>query len=209
MLSNPTASHAVTRDGNLENSGENEEEEEENEIHDYLDRDAELSTRESSCSGSNVSDDCKPAASANSCSLKDTAEEPPAEFVQVGLHQDDCNTGGAMVSFVSEECQSEREDCEVTAPDSSGNVNLFSVTLAALLAGVEEEQNIRDTLMDRDSILTLNDADTQMTETDNQVILALAQPTKEDDTKTGYDGRQAHTEEEDDDKEFSGYMTHS
>lgn len=229
MHNNPTTTHAATRGANSEE--EEESEEEEQGINAYMYRLAELSSGESSCSSTNVSGNCKPATSGNSGSLKERSsaqvEASPAEFeigvVQGGLDHDDCKAEGATVSFMPEEGQTEVQghitddqvDNEmkekVEACDSSGNVSLFSVTLAALTVGVEDEQNTRDSLKPYESEtlatvskLTLNNIESQMTESDDQITVASAHPTHEDFTMTGYEGRHAHTEEEE--EEFSGYM---
>ncbi|XP_055361334.1 cytokine receptor family member b1 isoform X2 [Betta splendens] len=209
MHNHPTASHVATSDANSEDRSEDEEEED-NEKYDYLDRDAELSTDESSCSRTSVSDHRKPAVTGNSSSSQ--LEEPPAEFdtglVQGGPDQDDSKE--ATVSFTSEEGQSNvKKDCKVNACDSSGNVNLFSVTISALLVDVEEEQHTRDTLTTRDSDMTLNNAHTQMTESDNQVTVASTCPSQKAFTNYEYEGRHAHEEEEEEEEEeASEYMKH-
>lgn len=196
----------------------------------YMDRNAELSSGESSCSSTNVLGNCKVATSGNSGSLTETllaqVEAPVAKFeagvAQGGLHQDDVKAERATVSFIPEEDQTgvhghvtgEQEDEEmnkkVEACDSPGNVNLFSVTIAALAVGEKEEENTRDSLKPSDSDsdllpkasnLTLSNTDSQMIESDDQITVALIHL-----NETGYEGRSAHTEEE---EEFSEYMAHT
>lgn len=213
---NNPPSHTVTYDSNSE-----EEEEEEGNIL-YMDRNAELSSGESSCSNTNVLGNCKAATSENSGGLPSSAHEFESGVVQSELHQDDVKAEGATVCFILEEVKTgvqghvkgEQEDKEmntkVEACDSSGNVNLFSVTIAALAAGEkEEEENTRHSLKPSASVsdllpqvsnLTLSNTDSQMTDDQTTVVLMHH-------NETGYEGRHAHIQEEE--KEFSEYMAHT
>ncbi|XP_078119140.1 cytokine receptor family member b1 isoform X2 [Sander vitreus] len=237
-LDNSRTPQPATRGSNSD--GEDEEEEEEEE-HVYMDRDVELSSGESSCQNSvYVSGNSKMAASGGSGSLTVETEVPDTEFeVEVThgrLDRDEDIAEGAEVSLMPEvhvtvEADEDKEEvCE-----SSGNINLFSVTLATLAVwdeGEEEEQNTRDSLADflsdlepllpADSKWTLSHRDSQ-TESNDQTTVALMLRTQEDFTATGSEGRHAHIfscdgeheetqeeeEEEDEEEEFSGYMRHT
>ncbi|XP_039674198.1 interferon alpha/beta receptor 2-like [Perca fluviatilis] len=203
-LNNPRTPQPATRGSNLEEEDEEEKEEEE---HVYMDRAVELSSGESSCQNSvDVSGNSKVAASGGSGSLTVETEVPDTEFeVEVTrgrLDRDEDKAEGVEVSLMPEvhvtvevhEPEDKEEVCE-----SSGNINLFSVTLAALAVceegeEEEEEQNTRDSLADflsdiepllpADSKWTLGHRDSQ-TESDDQT-------TQEDFTATGSEGRHAH-----------------
>lgn len=236
-LNNPRTPQPASRGSNSD--GEDEEEEE----HVYMDRAVELSSGESSCQNSvDVSGNSKVAASGGSGSLTVETEVPDTEFeVEVThgrLDRDEDKAEGAEVSLMPEvhvtvEVDEEEDKEEVC--ESSGNINLFSVTLAALAVceeGEEEEQNTRDSLADflsdlepllpADSKWTLSHRDSQ-TESDDQTTVALMLRTQEDITATGSEGRHAHIfpcdgeheetqeedKEEDEEEEFSGYMRHT
>ncbi|XP_044073816.1 cytokine receptor family member b1 isoform X2 [Siniperca chuatsi] len=230
---NPTTPQPATRGAN---SDEEDEEEEEEGTNIYMDRDAELSSGSCWDSGG-VSRNSTAGASGG---LTVEAEVPDTKFeVEVthgGLDRDEANAEGAEVSFMPEGGQSgvqrhvidEEEKEEVC--DSSGNVDLFSVTVAALAVCDEEEkegQNTRDSLTElsnlepllpTDSKQTLSHTDSQ-TESDDQML-----PTQEDFTAmtgiTGYEGRRTdtlsglktcdvETQEEEEEEEFSGYIGHT
>lgn len=111
--------------------------------------------------------------------------------------------------------------------EGSGNINLFSVTLAALAVCEEEEHNTRDSPTD---LLQLSDLEPLLhthsqTESDDQTAVALLLPTQEDipegtlaDTFSGClntcDGEMQHEEtkeeeeDEEEEEEFCGYMQH-
>lgn len=233
---NPTTSPPATRNTSLEKEQEEEEYEEEEEgINVYMSRNAELYSSECSCSVTSISENYKPAASGNSVSLTErfsTQVEAPAVVFVVGVVQrwldhDDTRPEGTTVSFINEKDQTaiqgymtgEQEDEEINKKveecDSSGNVNLFSVTLAALAVEEKEEENTRDSLKlsnsDLDllptvSKLTLSNTDFQKIESDNQLTGTLICLTHEDSAETGYENRHAHTQEE---EELSGYMAHT
>ncbi|XP_026151283.1 cytokine receptor family member b1 isoform X2 [Mastacembelus armatus] len=223
------------------NSEEEDEDEEEVEgLKVYMDRDPGLSSGDSSCQCTgNKLGNGKPSVSGDCASLKERlsaeVEVPDTEFefgvVDGELDQDEAKTEGGTVSFILDEGQTgvqeqvtvkEEENEDVC--DSSGNVNLFSVTLAALAACEEGEQNTRDFLKHYDqepelstvSKSTLSHTDSQ-TESDDQTTMALMQTTHEKFAETGYEVRDADTlsgsikaceEEEEEEEEFSGYMAH-
>ncbi|XP_037645307.1 interferon alpha/beta receptor 1-like isoform X2 [Sebastes umbrosus] len=229
------------------NSDEEEEEDEEDEGENvYMDRGAELSSAESSSQNSaGVSGNSKVAASGGSGSLTAVAEVPDTESeVEVrhgGLDHDEAKAKGEEVSFTpdgpvtGEVVVVGDEEVEEEVYESSGNINLFSVTLAALAVGEEgeedEEQNERDSLTDFLKVSDLQPllpADSQ-TESDDWTTVALTLPTQEDFTVNGYEGRRTNTssdylktgddesqheetqekEEEEEEEEFSGYMRHT
>ncbi|XP_049904284.1 cytokine receptor family member b1 [Epinephelus moara] len=217
---NPTTPQPATKGTN---SDEEDEEEEEEGVNVYMERDAELSSLDSSCQDS-IDVSCvssKVAASGNSRGLTVEAEVLDTEFeVEVthgGFDQDGAIAEDADVSFmpeghtgvkghVTDEVQEEEEDKEVVC-DSSCNINLFSVTLAALTVseeGEEEEsQNTSEShtdflklsdlelLLPSDSKQTSRHTDSQ-TESDHQTTMALMLPTQTF-TAAGYEGRCAAT----------------
>ncbi|XP_076602980.1 cytokine receptor family member b1 [Chaetodon auriga] len=219
---NPTAPQPAT---NSEEEEEEDEEEEEEGMHLYVDRAAELSSGKSS--SENPGEVSGTSAASGDCgSFTEEAEGPD---------EDEANAEGAEVSFNPEMSQTgvqehatgevEEEEEEEEVFDCSGNVNLFSVTLAALAAceeeeEEEEEQDTRDSLTD---FLKLSDL---------EPLLHRDSQTKSDDhrtedfTSTGYEGRRAdasfgylrtydgetqqeETQEEEEVEEFSGYMRHT
>ncbi|XP_070770626.1 interferon lambda receptor 1-like [Enoplosus armatus] len=248
---NPTTPQLATGGAN----SEEEEEEEEEGINIYMDRGAELSSGDSSClESSDVSGNSTAGASGDlGGSWTVEAEVPHTEFeVEVsrgGLDQDEAKAEGAEVSFTPEGGQTkvqrhvidemEEEEEEEVVCDSSGNVNLFSVTLGSLAVYDEEEtegQNSTDSLTDvlklpslepplpTDSKRTLSHYPDSQTES----TVALMLPTQVDFTATGYAGRragassgclktcdgntqheEAQEEEEEEEEEFSGYMRHT
>ncbi|XP_063744612.1 interleukin-20 receptor subunit alpha-like isoform X2 [Eleginops maclovinus] len=204
------------------------EEDEDEEGNMYLDGGAELSSGESSCKNSvDASGNSKVSASGRSGTLMGkmhvlhTVME--IEAPHGGLDGDEPKAEGSEISFISDgpiagEVE-EEQVCEV-----SGNINLFSVTLAALAAW--EEHDTRDSLTDllkRSDLVPLLHTHTH-TESDDQTAVALLLPTEEDmtestcaDTFSGCvnncDDEMQHeetTEEEDDEEEdeFSAYMKH-
>ncbi|XP_074514288.1 cytokine receptor family member b1 isoform X2 [Sebastes fasciatus] len=230
------------------NSDEEEEEDEEDEGENvYMDRGAELSSAESSSQNSaGVSGNRKVAASGGSGSLTAVAEVPDTESeVEVthgGLDHDEAKAKGEEVSFTPDGPVTGEvvvvvgdEEVEEEVYESSGNINLFSITLAALAVCEEgeedEEQNERDSLTDFLKVSDLQPllpADSQ-TESDDWTTVALTLPTQEDFTVNGYEGRRTNTssdylktgddesqheetqeeEEEEEEEEFSGYMRHT
>ncbi|XP_034416735.1 interferon alpha/beta receptor 1a-like [Cyclopterus lumpus] len=215
-----------------------EEEDEEGE-NVYMERDAELSSGESSCQDSvDVSGNSKVAVSRVSGR-------------HGGLDQNEAKAEGTEVSFMPEgpvtdkvkEEEEEEEEVEkvevvevveeeeeeevVVVCENLGNINLFSVTLAALAVCEEEggEQNRRESLTDflepllpTKSKRTLNDTDS-LTESGDRTAVALMSPTQEDFTECGYETRHIATssgclsscdgETQEEKEEFSGYMGHT
>ncbi|XP_054470934.1 interleukin-10 receptor subunit beta-like [Anoplopoma fimbria] len=229
---------AATRD-----TYSDEEEEGENV---YMDRDAELSSEESSCQDSiDVSGNSKVAVSWGSGSSTVKAEvgqdtEFEVEVRHGGLDPNEAKAGGTDVSLMPEGpvTGEEKEEGKEEVCWNLGNINLFSVTLAALAVCEEgeegEKQNTRESLTDllklshlepllpTNSKRTLSHTDSQ-TESDDQTTVALMPPTQEDFTANGYEARRMDTssgcngetqheetqeEEEEEEEEFSGYMGH-
>ncbi|XP_032385738.1 interleukin-20 receptor subunit alpha isoform X2 [Etheostoma spectabile] len=247
-FNNPRTPQPATRDGNSDEEDEVEEEEEE---HVYMDRDVELSSGESPCKSSvDVSGNSKVAASGGSGSLTGETEvqdtKLEVEVTHGCLDQNEDKAEGAKVSLMPEvsllpevHVTVEEDEVKERVSESSGNINLFSVTLAALAVceeGLEEEEeeNTGDSLADffsdvepllpADSKWTLTHRDSQ-TESDDQTTVALMLHAQ-DFTATGSEGRHAHSlscdgeheetqeeeeeeEEEDEEEEFSGYMRHT
>ncbi|XP_022609596.1 uncharacterized protein LOC111228081 [Seriola dumerili] len=209
---------------------EDEDEEEEEELNVYIDRDAQLSSGESLSWGSgNVPVNSELGAPGDCGSLTKTlsaeVEVPDAQheggIPHRGLDEDETK---AKVSVMPEESQTgvqghvigekeeeEEEEMKEEVFDSSGNINLFSVTLAALDAGEEEkeeeEQNTRDSLTD---LLRLGDLEAgQLTvqHTDSQTDY-------QNTHGAGYirtcETQHEEEEEEEEKKErFFGYMAHT
>ncbi|KAK9538139.1 hypothetical protein VZT92_005694 [Zoarces viviparus] len=229
---NPLAPRAATRgtDSDEEEEGENV----------YLDRDAELSSGESSCQDSvDVLGNSKVAVSGGSGSSTVKAEvqdtEVEVEIRHGGLAQNEAKAEGTEVSFMPEgpvtgqvkEEEEEEEEEEVC--ESLGNIDLFSVTLAALKRDEGEEQNTRESLTDcvsdLEPLLPTNSERT-LSHTDDRTTLALTLPTEEDFGEGGYEARRMNPssgclstrdgetqheetqeeEEEEEEEEFSGYM---
>ncbi len=239
----------ATRGTNSEVEDENEnEEEEEQEINIYMDRDVELAAGESSCQNSgDVSGNSTAAPSGDSGSLTaevlETEVTYEVEVTYGGLDQDEAKAEGAEIFFMpeggqtgvqrhvtveveEEEEEEEEQKKEEEVCDSSGNVNLFSVTLAALAVceeEEEEEQNIRNSLTDflkQTDLKPLLPTDSQ-TESGDHTTVAFMLPTQEDFTATGYEIRHADTlsgclktcdgkeTQEEKEEEFSAYMGHA
>ncbi|KAM6955782.1 cytokine receptor family member b1 [Lycodopsis pacificus] len=145
---NPLAPQAATR--GTDSDEEDEEEEGENV---YVDRDAELSSGESSCQDSvDVLGNSKVAVSGGSGSSTVKAEvqdtDVEVEIRHGGLDQNEAKAEGTEVSFMPEgpvtgQVKEEEEDKEEVC-----NIDLFSVTLAALKRDEGEEQNTRESFTD-------------------------------------------------------------
>ncbi|XP_067373465.1 cytokine receptor family member b1 isoform X2 [Channa argus] len=235
---NPTAQYPAMWQAISEEEEEEEEDDEEENV--YMDRNANLSSSESSCRGSfkrlgtsklGISEDCGSLTERPSA----TMEVPAAKFdigvVHAGLDQCEPEAEEATVSFLSERIQSgvqghviseeeEKMKEKVEVCENSGNVDLFSVTLATLTAAEEEDQSKTDFLTVTDpthpsptvSGLTLSTTEYE-TESDHEMTVPTMQPTHQDFTETWYKGRHAETqssssEEEEEEEEFSGYMAH-
>nr|XP_019955334.1 PREDICTED: uncharacterized protein LOC109637429 [Paralichthys olivaceus] len=216
----------------VENEDEDEEEEEQTNV--YMDRAAQCFTGESLCLGSgNMSMHSEPAAAADCGSL---TERLSAEVELSDAETDDGVTlGGLDEDLVKAEGTKEKKDemKQEKVFESSGNVNLFSVTLAALTVEEEEEdeQNVEEPLSnflrlsDPEPLQTvqkwsLSNTDSQ-TQSDDETTVGLMKDTHEDFTETGYEGMRANTSgyiqtqnkedeegEEEDDKIFE-YMAHT
>ncbi|XP_023273432.1 interferon lambda receptor 1-like isoform X1 [Seriola lalandi dorsalis] len=207
---------------------EDEDEEEEEGLNVYMDRDAQLSSGESLPWGSgNVPMNSELGAPVDCGSLTKTLsaemEVPDAQHevgiphrgldedetkAKVSVMPEDSQTGvQGHVTGEKEEEEEKEEEMKQEVFDSSGNINLFSVTLAALDAGEkeEEEQNARDSLTD---LLRLGDLEAgQLT-------------VQHTDSQTDYQNTHGagyirtcetqHEEEEEEEEEtFSGYMAHT
>ncbi|XP_038575686.1 interleukin-20 receptor subunit alpha-like isoform X2 [Micropterus salmoides] len=208
---NPTLPQPATRGANAEGEGEEEG------THVYMDRPQQLSSGESSCRDSvYVAGKSGPGAPGDSV-LTMEAEVPDAEFevkvTHVALDQDEAKGEGAEVSIPGvvqghvidtvEEEEEGKEEVEVC--DSSGNINLFSVTLAALAVCEKKEKEVENTedslteflkpsnqepLLPTGLKWTLSHTDFP-TESDDQTSVPLMLPTQED--FTGFEGRRADT----------------
>ncbi|XP_010774316.1 cytokine receptor family member b1 [Notothenia coriiceps] len=189
-----------------------------------------FSSGENSCQDSvDVSGNSKVSASGGSGSLTGGTQVPDIvleiEAPHVGgLDEDEPKAEGAFLSDGTMTGEVEEEQvCE-----SSGNINLFSVTLAALAVCEEEEHNTRDSPTD---LLQLSDLEPLLlthsqTESDDQTAVALLLPTQEDITEgtladtfssclNTCDGEMQHEEtkeeeeeDEEEEEEFCGYMQH-
>ncbi|XP_060944081.1 cytokine receptor family member b1 [Limanda limanda] len=237
------------------NEDEDEDEEEE-QINVYMDRAARCSTGESLCLGSgNMLMHREPASAADCGSLTERlsaeVELSDAELddgvTLVGLDEDLVKAAGTKVSIVPEEGhirlqghvtggQGEEKEDEMKKEkvfDSSGDVNLFSVTLAAMTVGEEEEEehNANEPfsnflkLPDPDPLQrvqkwSLSNTDSQ-TQSDDQTTVGLMKDTHEDFTEAGYEGMRANTsgcinkqheekqEGEEDDEKICEYIAHT
>ncbi|XP_040004002.1 cytokine receptor family member b1 isoform X2 [Xiphias gladius] len=214
---NPTVQHPA-------NGDEDDDEEEEEGINVYMDRHPQHSSGESLCWGfGNESENSEPAASGDCGSLTEglSAEVKvlDAEF------EDEAKAEGATVSFMPEEGQTglqghvrgeEEEEEEMKEKDevfdSSGNVNLFSVTLAALSADEEEreDQNTRDSLSE---FLKLSDLEPLLLTVPRVTWCEGKRAVTSSSIKT-CDGKTQHEEaqeeeEKEEDEEIFGYMAHT
>ncbi|XP_034429269.1 cytokine receptor family member b1 [Hippoglossus hippoglossus] len=238
------------------NEDEDDEEEEEEQINVYMDRAARCSTDESLCLGSgNMLMHSEPAAAADCGSLTErlSAEVELSDaddgVTLVGLDEDLVKAAGTKVSLMPEEGhirlqghvtggEGEEKEDEMKKEkvfDSSGDVNLFSVTLAALTVGEEEEEeeehNANEPFsnflklpdlepLQRVQKWSLSNTDSQ-TQSDDQTTVGLMKDTHEDFTETGYEGLRANTsgcintqheekqEGEEDDEIIFEYMAHT
>ncbi|XP_030285377.1 uncharacterized protein LOC115588747 [Sparus aurata] len=225
---NPTTPKPASRHDNSEE--EEEEEEEEDGLNAYMDRLTDLSSDQSSSQDSGN----------GSGSRTLEAEVPELEVVHEGLEEDKAKAeGAAEVCFTPEETgardcitgeeepqeeEEEPQEEEEEVCHSSGNVDLFSITLAALAAHEEEEEHPRDSLT---NVLRLDQQPEAATdsELDDQTAVAVTLPAQED--FTGYEDRRADAfsdffktcegetqeeeeeEDEEEEEEFSGYMRHT
>nr|XP_043907716.1 interferon alpha/beta receptor 1a-like isoform X2 [Solea senegalensis]XP_043907724.1 interferon alpha/beta receptor 1a-like isoform X2 [Solea senegalensis] len=230
---NPTILHTAPEDEEEEEE-EVEEEGGEEEIIDYMDRDAQLSLGQSLCwSSSTVTEKSEPAASGDSGSLRERLIAVEAEFdggvTHGGQEEDEASAflpreTQTEVQVGEEEQEEKRQNDNMF--DSASNVNLFSVTIAALSVGEEDEQNKRELVKQTE---TQKQA---LSNTDSQTDTAASvQSSNEDCTKSWYENndtdiKTSNTEhepadeveedheddeddEEDEDIEFSGYMAHT
>ncbi|TNN52997.1 hypothetical protein EYF80_036796 [Liparis tanakae] len=219
---NPPVPQTATSGTDSYDEEEEEEEEEGEKV--YMDRDAELSSEESSSEDSvDVSGNSKVAVSGvfGRRGGLEAQNEAKAE-----------GTEGPAPDKVKEDKNEE------VVGKSLGNINLFSVTLAALAVCEEEggEQNRREALSDfvkrsdlepllpTTSKRTLNGTDS-LAESDDRTAVALMSAAQEDFTEGGYEARhiatlsgclsssdgemQEEEEEEEEEEEFSGYMGHT
>ncbi|KAM6978385.1 uncharacterized protein LKV04_013784 [Tautogolabrus adspersus] len=167
-----------------------EEEEEEEEEKEYLDRGAELPSSDRSCPHS---------ASGNSAAVPEcergvtegALDQDQDEEEEVSVPPGRSQTGPQGHQTGEEEIEEEKEVC-----DSSGNVNLFSVTLSALSPCEEnqEQEEEKEEKEDRRDLL-----DVSCTHT-NTTVTRLT----ETDTLSS-----CEEEEEEEEEGFSGYMRHS
>ncbi|KAM7407920.1 hypothetical protein PAMA_003601 [Pampus argenteus] len=209
-------------------SGEEEEEDDEEEEEEgkaYVNRFSGCSSSESSCR-----DSCDVLGSrtlAASVRLPSEVEEVDAEESDhEGLDQYKPFIPEVKRHVTGEEEKEEEEEEEEDMKEvchSSGNINLFSVTLAALAVGEEEEEETTkdflklsdmEPLMLTRSKRTLSHTDSQ-TKSDDKT---LTPPTPEDFNERGYEDRRGHTssgclkasdgetQEEEEEEESSGYM---
>ncbi|XP_053296683.1 cytokine receptor family member b1 isoform X2 [Pleuronectes platessa] len=233
-----------------EDEDEDEEDEEEEQINIYMDRAARCSTGESLCLGSgNMLMQREPASAADCGSLTERlsaeVELSDAELddgvTLVGLDEDLVKAAGTKVSIGPEESHmrlqghvtggevEEKEDemKKENVFDSSGDVNLFSVTLAALIVGEEEEEEHNKNepfsnflkLPDPEPLQSLSNTDSQ-TQSDDQTTVGLMKETHVDFTVTGYEGMRRNTsgcintqheekqEGEEDDEKNCEYIAH-
>ncbi|XP_077947425.1 interferon alpha/beta receptor 2 isoform X2 [Gasterosteus aculeatus] len=151
---NPSGPHAASRGTNSDEEEEEDEEEEGGNV--YMDRDAELSSGEGSCRDSaDVWRNSRGAVSGGSGSFKVQDTEFEVEVRHWDLDQSQGKAGGTDVSFlpdgpVTVKLKEDEDEEEEEEDDHLGDINLFSVTLAALAACEEgeEEQTPRDHLSD-------------------------------------------------------------
>ncbi|XP_062259226.1 cytokine receptor family member b1 isoform X2 [Platichthys flesus] len=203
-----------------------DEEEEEEQMNVYMDRAARCSTGESLCLGSGNMLMHREPASAADCGrltkrLSAEVELSDAELddgvTLVGLDEDLVKAAGTKNSIVPEEGHirlqghvtggdgEEKEDemKKKKVCDSSGDVNLFSVTLAALIVGEEEEEeeehNANEPFSnflkqpDPEPLQSLSNTDSQ-TQSDGQTTVGLMKGTNVDFTETGYETRESSHE---------------
>ncbi|KAM9344394.1 uncharacterized protein KZ484_016726 [Pholidichthys leucotaenia] len=166
---------------------EDEEEEDEDESKEYMDRGAGLSSGDSSHQGSRESLRNGGTASGG---MRSPATE--MEALPTGGEEGDGRGEelfGAQGGGVGEELNQEEEEV-VVVEDTSENINLFSVTLASLATGGEEEEQRTDLISDVNPLIT---SDSQ-TESDGRTFVVLMEPTWEEQ------------EEEDEEEEFSEYL---
>lgn len=182
-----------------DDSEEDDEEEEEDGINVYLNKAEELSLCESSCHDSGcVSRSRTLAVAGHSRSL--TAEVPQCEVT----HEDQAKDEGAGVCFipgvqgdVTRMVVEEKEEVY----DSSDNIDLFSVTLAALAVSLEEEQSAGDSLTD--CLLPTE------TESHDQTAGAEAADTLSGRLEACETEEEEQEEEEEEEEEFSEYIRHT
>ena len=161
-------------------------------------------------------------------------EVPELEVVHERLEEDKAE-GAAEVCLTPEETgardritgeEEPQEEEEEEVCHSSGDVDLFSITLAALAAHEEEEEHTRDSLT---NFLRPDQQPEEATDSElyDQTAVAVTLPAQED--FTGYEDRRAgafpdffktcegetqeeeeeEEEDEDEEEEFSGYMRHT
>ncbi|XP_068428701.1 cytokine receptor family member b1 [Clinocottus analis] len=201
---NPQAPHSATR-----GSDSYDEDEEDEGGNDYVDRDAELSAGESSCQDSvDVSGNSKLSGVSGTHGGLDQ-NGAKAEGTEVSFMAEGPVTGMVKEDEKEEEHDKEKEDDkkeEEVSCESFGNINLFSVTLAALAVCEEqgEEQNSGEyhsyfvKLSDLEPLLptrshqTLNHRNS-LTESDDRTTVALILSPQEDFTEDGYEARRIAT----------------
>ncbi|XP_029386271.1 uncharacterized protein LOC115061869 isoform X2 [Echeneis naucrates] len=201
-----TMSHSVTRD-----EGEYDW------INVYMDRNIHVSSEKKMCClSAGMRRNSKPVTSWDCESLTERlpakGEVPDTEIESTVPHGGvDENETKAKVSAMSEERQigfQQNAICEVMEEEeemvmmkdtdedpfeNSGNVNLFSVILSTVDASEEEEQCICDSQPDQMKLDDLDLLQATLSHTDTRcsdhTTLRVAQPTNEESTRTGYEGR--------------------
>ncbi|KAM9346919.1 uncharacterized protein ABDE67_011240 [Symphorus nematophorus] len=223
---NPTAPRPAPGGANAEEVEEEEEEEEEENV--YINRPAELSSGQTSSEDSgDVPRNRTPAPAGDSGGSTLEVKVPDFEVLHERTDEDEAEAEGAEVSFIpqghftgegeeEEDKEEEEEEEEEAVCDSSGDVNLLSVTLAALTACEEEEE--QNTTDDLEPLLLLLLHTESQTESQDRTA---APPARQDFTETRTETlsgclrtceeeeEEEDEEDEEDEEEFSGYMKHT
>ncbi|KAM8749723.1 cytokine receptor family member b1 [Acanthopagrus schlegelii] len=218
---NPTTPKPASRHANSEEKDEEDEEGEEDGLNVYMDRPTDLSSDQSSSQDSGVA--------SGSRTLEVVV--PEVQVVHEELEEDETKAGGAAkVCFIPEETGAREritgEEEEEEVCHSSGNVDLFSITLAALAVHEEEEEEEEECMRDSPTNIFRPYQQPEApadSELDDQTAVAVTLPAQEDFTgyevkrldafsdffKTCEGETQEEEEEEEEEEEFSGYMRHS
>ncbi|XP_034042809.1 cytokine receptor family member b1 [Thalassophryne amazonica] len=232
--SSHTMPQPAALNSNSSEDGEDEEKEDEND-NAYIDRNAQLSSGARSCQDSrDESWNSRPTISEDSENLRESllgemeVEDADCDMLDGG--HDKHEAQGSVIcdeahpgteGRATEEVEEDMKEEEI---DSSGNVNLFSITLNTSESDLKEEEDVQTTtdslvnlanmsigelLLPTDTQWTLSHTDSQC---ENHTELSLMQPEQLDFIGAGYECRHALNVddkrfEEEEEEDFSGYVT--
>ncbi|KAM4731515.1 uncharacterized protein FYW61_009522 [Anableps anableps] len=215
---NSPTSPSSTGEANSEEE-DGDEEEEEGAVNLYMDRNAEFSS-----GGGSYQNSADNSGNINRDAMKDSGGFMETQPEEVESKQYETKAEPVQVSFMHDEDQSglqvqvtgQEEEIKLGTLEFSGDVNLFSVTLASMAncdeEEIEEDQDSGGSSIDFLRIYTLkplSQIDSE-SEREDEKSAPLMHPSEENIPGSGHDGSCTVSwmeEEEEEEEEFSGYLT--